>query len=351
MAGQSMQEKYVVLVVDDLPENLDVMKGILLPEYDVRLTTKPKSVMSIAESVQPDIILLDVMMPEVSGYQVCQQLKANPKTAKIPVIFVSAMTDIKDEKKGFELGAVDYLAKPVIEAIVKARVNTHLQLSNQMKAAEQLIVQKTKELESSQKSAIHMLGEAGHYNDNDTGVHIWRMAAYSAALATEALWPVEQAKLIEMAAPMHDTGKIGISDAILKAPRKLTEDEMNTMKGHPEIGHKILSKSNTPLFKMAADIALYHHEKWDGSGYPYGLSGNDIPESARIVAIADVFDALTMERPYKRAWSIDEAFDYIAKHSGSHFDPHLTNLFLSIRDKLLQIKMQFDSTEMDWFDS
>lgn len=347
ISTSSEQDKYVVLVVDDLPQNLDVMKGILLPDYDVRLTTKPNSVVGIAESVQPDIILLDIMMPEINGYQVCQQLKANPKTAKIPVVFVSAMTDIKDEKKGFEVGAVDYIAKPVVESIVKARVKTHLQLSNQMREAERLILQRTKELEASQKSAIHMLGEAGHYNDSDTGVHIWRMAAYAAALAREALWSVAQANLIELAAPMHDTGKIGISDAILKAPRKLTNEEMKLMKGHPEIGHRILSKSNTPLFKMAADIALYHHEKWDGSGYPHGLKGDSIPESARIVAIADVFDALTMKRPYKRAWTIEESFNYLLENSGSHFDPNLTRLFLAIRPKLMQIKAEFDGLEMD----
>lgn len=182
----SEQRKYIVLVVDDLPQNLDVMKGILLPEYDVRLTTKPKSVMNIAKAVKPDIILLDIMMPEVNGYQVCQQLKADPETQGIPVIFVSAMTDVKDEQKGFDLGAVDYITKPVVEAIVKARVNTHLLLSDQMRATQQLVAKKTKELEQSQRSAIFMLGEAGHYNDNDTGVHIWRMAAYAGALARAA---------------------------------------------------------------------------------------------------------------------------------------------------------------------
>lgn len=304
----SEQRKYIVLVVDDLPQNLDVMKGILLPEYDVRLTTKPKSVMNIAKAVKPDIILLDIMMPEVNGYQVCQQLKADPETQGIPVIFVSAMTDVKDEQKGFDLGAVDYITKPVVEAIVKARVNTHLLLSDQMRATQQLVAKKTKELEQSQRSAIFMLGEAGHYNDNDTGVHIWRMAAYAGALARAALWTVEQVELIELASPMHDTGKIGISDDILKAPRKLTESEMAIMRSHAKIGYRILSKSQTPLFDMAAVIALHHHEKWDGSGYPDNLVAEQIPEAARIVAIADVFDALTMKRPYKKSWPTEDLF-------------------------------------------
>lgn len=345
MSESNIREKYVVLVVDDLPQNLDVMKGILLPEYDVRLTTKPKTVLNIAEAVQPDIILLDVMMPEMNGYQVCQQLKSNPNTQSIPVIFVSAMTEIKDEQKGFELGAVDYIAKPVAEAIVKARVRTHLQLSDQMRAAEELVALRTKELAASQKSAIHMLGEAGHYNDNDTGVHIWRMAAFASALATAALWPVQDAELIKLAAPMHDTGKIGISDLILKAPRRLTDDEMTVMKTHSEIGHRILSKSDTPLFQMAAEIALHHHEKWDGSGYPNGLTGKGIPQAARIVAIADVFDALTMQRPYKEPWPVEKAFSYIEENAGSHFDPELASLFLSIKDKILAIKQEYDNLE------
>ncbi len=342
---QAEQNRYTVLVVDDIPQNLDVMKGILLPEYDVRVTTKPKTVLKIAESVRPDIILLDVMMPEVNGYQVCQQLKANPKTQNIPIIFVSAMSEIEDEQKGFDYGAVDYITKPVTEAIVKARVSTHLTLSDQKRAAQRLVRQKTKELASSQRSAIHMLGEAGHFNDNDTGVHIWRMAAYAAQLAEAALWSVEQTRLLELAAPMHDTGKIGITDTILKAPRKLTTDEMEVMKTHSEIGHRILSKSQTPLFKMAADIALYHHEKWDGSGYPKGLSAEQIPQSARIVAIADVFDALTMKRPYKKPWSMDEAFNFIEQQAGSHFDPQLAALFIAIRAEIENTKREYDELE------
>lgn len=335
-------KKYTILVVDDLPQNLDVMKGILLPEYDVRVTTKPKSVMAIAKAIAPDIILLDIMMPELNGYQVCQQLKAEPATAHIPIIFVTAMTEVQDEQRGFDLGAVDYITKPVVESIVKARVHTHLLLSDQTRAAQQLVKQRTAELEQIQRSAIYMLGEAGHYNDNDTGVHIWRMAAYSAALARAALWNVERAKLIELAAPMHDTGKIGISDDILKAPRKLTEQEMIIMRSHAYIGYKILSKSQTPLFNMAADIALHHHERWDGTGYPKQLVAEQIPESARIVAIADVFDALTMKRPYKQSWPVEDAFDYIEQHAGSHFEPRLVDCFLSIKAEILAIKQQYD---------
>lgn len=336
---------FTILVVDDMPENLDVMKGILLPYYNVRLTTQPANTLKIVKSQHIDLVLLDIMMPDLDGYQVCKTLKSDPTTCHIPVIFVSAMSEISDEQKGFEVGAIDYIIKPVKPPLVKARVKNHLQLAHQMKTTQLLIEEKTKELQASQESAVHMLGEAGHYNDTDTGVHIWRMAAYAALLAKEALWSVEKAKLLELAAPMHDTGKIGISDDILKAPRRLSNEEMEIMKTHAVIGYDILSKAKTPLFKLAAEVALSHHEKWDGSGYPHGLKGTDIPESARIVAIADVFDALTMERPYKKPWTIEDAFQFLKQQSGSHFDPNLVDRFVNVKDEIISIKSQWDAKE------
>jgi putative two-component system response regulator len=183
------------------------------------------------------------------------------------------------------------------------------------------------------------LGEAGHYNDSDTGVHIWRMASYASALARAAGWPVQEAMCLELAAPMHDSGKIGISDVILKAPRKLTFDEFEEMKKHTTIGANILSiSSNTSIFRTAMEIALGHHEKWDGSGYPRGVAGDDIPESARIAAIADVFDALTMKRPYKEAWPIEESFSVIKEGAGRHFDPTLAGLFIDIKAEIIALK-------------
>ncbi|MDH3605196.1 MAG: HD domain-containing protein, partial [Candidatus Tectomicrobia bacterium] len=196
-----------------------------------------------------------------------------------------------------------------------------------------------------QRAAIHMLGEAGHYNDTDTGVHIWRMAAYAAALARSAGWHVDKAAMLELAAPMHDTGKIGIPDAILKKPAKLDADEWVIMKTHAELGHNILSKMDSPLFQMAAEVALHHHEQWDGSGYPQGPAGTAIPESARIVAIADVFDALTMKRPYKEAWTMQAAFEEIQKKAGSHFDPDLVDAFFRIEAEIQTIKEVWDQKE------
>lgn len=335
-------EKQSVLIVDDTPENIDVLKGVLGSEYQIRAATNGMTALKIAESKQPDIILLDIMMPEMDGYEVCRRLKSNPKTVKIPVIFVTAMAEAEDEEFGLNLGVVDYITKPIKASITRARVKNHLAMQDQRLACEQEVMNRTKELEESNRAAIFMLGDAGHYNDTDTGVHIWRMAAYSAALARKVNWHVDNAALLELAAPMHDTGKIGISDAVLKAPRKLTQEEWEIMKTHSEIGYQILSKSHSPVFQLAAEIALNHHERWDGTGYPNGVSQTAIPESARIVAIADVFDALTMKRPYKEEWPIQKAFDTIIEGAGTHFDPALVTAFVEIKEEIISIKEKWE---------
>lgn len=320
-----------ILIVDDEPNNLQLLRGILSPEgYKLIFATDGEKALTAVNKHKPDIILLDVMMPNMDGYQVCTTLKNDPKFKNIPIIFVTAMGDVVDETKGFDLGCVDYILKPVRPSIVIARVKTHLSLVR----SEQL-----KELSD---TAIKMLGEAGHYNDSDTGEHIWRMASYSSAIAKHLGWDDEEIYKINAAASMHDTGKIGIPDSILKAPRKLTDEEWNIMRMHSQIGRKILNKSANPIFTTAAEIAYYHHEKWDGSGYPTGLSGEDIPLSARIVALADVFDALTMKRPYKEPWSDEDAFAEIEKSSGSHFDPKLVDVFLEIKDEIILIKDEWN---------
>ncbi len=320
-----------ILIVDDEPNNLQILRQILHADYSLIFAKNGKEALDAVVKHQPNLVLLDVMMPEMDGFEACQCIKNNPATQSIPVIFVTAMSDVDDESHGFDMGAVDYITKPVSAPIVLSRVRTHLSLVH------------VNELQKSQRAAVFMLGEAGHYKDVDTGAHIWRMAAYSCAIAKAAEWTEEACELMELAAPMHDTGKIGIPDAILKKTEKLDADEWKIMKSHSVIGHSILSKGDTPLFKLAAEIALYHHEKWDGSGYPEGLAGENIPESARIIAIADVFDALTMKRPYKEAWSIESAVAEIEKGAGAHFDPHLEKIFKNILPELIAIKKNWSS--------
>ena len=320
-----------ILIVDDEPNNLNLLRQVLKGKFQLIFANCGIKALSAAQEHRPDLILLDIMMPDISGYDVCEKLKSNPLTKAIPVIFVSAMSDTEDEAKGFDVGAVDYIQKPISGAIVLRRVQTHLSLV------------KVNELEKVQKDAVFMLGEAGHYNDNDTGDHIWRMAAYSRLLASAAGWTDEMAELMELAAPMHDTGKIGIPDEILKAPRKLTPEEWVIMKQHTQIGADILNKSDSKLINLASEIALSHHEKWDGSGYPNNLVGEAIPESGRIVAITDVFDALSMKRPYKDAWPIDDVIDEIVKNAGSAFDPRLVDIFQQILPQILEIKRAWDN--------
>ena len=330
--------KWTVLVVDDEPNNLRLLKQILSDRYQLVFATSGVKALQVVEKIVPDLILLDVMMPGMDGYETCLRLKANPRIAKVPVIFVTAMREDRDESRGFESGAVDYIRKPISEQVVLSRIATHLALYDHQRACEETVRQRTSELEASQRAAIFMLGEAGDYNDPDTGLHIWRLAAYCAAIARASDWPAEAVKNLELAAPMHDTGKIGIPDSILKKPGPLDDSEREIMKTHTTIGHSILSKSNSPLFRLAARIALCHHEKWDGSGYPRGLKGEEIPECARIVAIADVFDALTMKRPYKEPWHVEEAMAEIRKGGGSHFDPKLCDAFFSIESRIRRLK-------------
>lgn len=323
-----------LLLVDDEPANLMLLRQILSPDYRLVVASNGQDALIAAAKHKPSLILLDVQMPGMSGYETCAKLKENDLTRDIPVLFLTSLAETWNEAEGFRVGAVDYLTKPISPVVVTARVRTHLSLV------------RASQLEDSYRDAIYMLGAAGHYNDTDTGVHIWRMAAYARALAEAAGWKPDAAKLLEMAAPMHDTGKIGIPDAILKKPAKLDAGEWVVMKTHTTIGHGILASSPAPVFKLAAEVALRHHEKWDGSGYPDGLSGDMIPESARIVALADVFDALSMKRPYKEAWPLDKVMVTIREGSGNHFEPRLVDLFERILPQILALKTEWDAREV-----
>ncbi len=331
-----------VLIVDDIETNIDVLVEALSDDVDISIAMDGERALKNVSEEPPDLILLDIMMPGMDGYEVCRKIKSNPATSRIPVVFLTALGQEENEARGLALGAVDYITKPFSPDLVRARVRNHLLLKLYQDHLEALVKERTLDLEMSQRSAIYMLGEAGHYNDTDTGVHIWRMAAYSAAIAKCRGWDAVDMEMLELAAPMHDTGKIGIPDAILKKPAKLDAAEWKLMKSHSMIGYRVLKKSESPLFQLAAEVALYHHEKWDGSGYPEGLKGEAIPESARIVAISDVFDALTMKRPYKGPWPIEDAFAEIRKSAGSHFDPELVDCFLKIETEIRAIKNRWE---------
>ncbi len=323
-----------ILIADDEPLNLDAMRNVLGEEYRLVFARNGIEAVASAQKHLPLLILLDIEMPEMDGYAACRQLKEQSKTAHIPVIFVTSLAEIGNEALGFECGAVDYIVKPISPSIVRARVKTHLSL-----------IRSTR-LEQSYRDSIFMLGTAGHYNDTDTGVHIWRMAAFAKELAATVGWSPDVCGTLELAAPMHDTGKIGIPESILRKPAKLDEAEWVVMRKHTTIGHAILSKSDAPVFQLAADVALRHHEKWDGSGYPDGLVGEAIPESARIVALADVFDALTMRRPYKEPWPIERVMATIQEGSGKHFEPRLVEAFTAILPRILEIKASWDQREI-----
>lgn len=321
--------KAKVLIIDDEPTNLQILNEILKNDYILFFAKDAEKGWELANRESPDLILLDVMMPEVTGYELIQRLKENAITKYIPVIFVTALTDVGDEEKGFKLGAVDYITKPVSPSIVKARVKTHLSLVD------------SEEVKITRLQIIQRLGMASEYKDNETGMHVIRMSHYSKTLALAIGYSEEGAEEILNAAPMHDVGKIGIPDSIIQKPGKLTEEEWQIMKRHPQIGAEIIGDHHSSLLKLAKSIALTHHEKFDGTGYPYQLKGENIPLEGRIIAIADVFDALTTVRPYKKAWEVEDALSFLQKEAGTHFDPQLVKEFLKVLPKVLEIKAEW----------
>ncbi len=322
--------KPTLLLVDDEPVNLRVLKQLLANDYQLIFARNGEEALKLTETRQPNLILLDVMMPGLTGFEVCRQLKQQADTRHIPVIFVTALNDEHEETEGFEAGAVDYITKPISPAIVKARVKTHLSLVQ------------ADELLDSRLQVVQRLGRAAEYKDNETGMHVMRMSHYSKELALAYGLTDKQAEILLHAAPMHDIGKIGIADNIMLKPGKLTDEEFATMKNHPEIGAEIIGDcGDSLLLKVAKSVSLTHHEKWDGSGYPKGLAGEDIPIEGRICAIADVFDALTSKRPYKDAWSIEKTVDFLQSQKGKHFEPRLVDLMIEIMPKILDIKATF----------
>lgn len=322
-------ERPKILIVDDVPTNLQILRQVLHEEYRLFFALDGEKALQLAQEELPNLILLDIMMPGLTGIETCQRLKASPITQAIPVIFVTALDDVADESAGFEAGAVDYIAKPISPAIVRARVKTHLSLV------------RADELQKTRLQIIQCLGRAAEYRDNETGLHVIRMSHYSRILALAAGFGANHAELLFNAAPMHDIGKIGTPDMVLLKPGKLDPEEWLLMQQHVVMGAEILGEHDSPLLQMARIIALYHHEKFDGSGYPHKIAGETIPIEARIVAIADVFDALTSVRPYKKAWAVEDAVQLLETEKGKHFDPELVDLFITQLPAVLEIKERY----------
>ncbi len=351
-----MDGKSQILVVDDEDNNLLVMEAMLVPlGYEVTMARNGMEALEKVRNFPPDVILLDVMMPKMDGFAVAKRLKEDERTKIIPIVMVTALSEAKDRVKALEVGADDFLTKPVDVAELQARVasllkvkayNDHMRNHQQELEAEvakrtEQLRQALKEVKARSLDTIYRLSRAAEYRDENTGVHILRMSHYSTAIARNMGLDDEYVESILYAAPMHDVGKIGIPDHILLKPGKLEADEWETMKQHTVIGAKILEDSDTEFMKLSEVIALTHHEKWDGSGYPKGLKGSDIHLAGRITAIADVFDALTSRRPYKEAFPVEKSLNIIGNSSGSHFDPRVVDSFMAIRDEILSIREQF----------
>ncbi|MEH6582443.1 MAG: two-component system response regulator [Halioglobus sp.] len=335
-------EKATILVVDDTPENIDLLVEILKNDYRVKAARNGEQALKIAGlGAKPDLILLDIMMPGIDGFEVCRRLKADPSRCDIPVIFVTAKITTDDEIHGFELGAVDYITKPISPPVVLARVKTHIALHDQNRELAQQVKEQTETISDTRLKIIQRLGRAAEYKDDNTGMHVIRMSHYARVLGRAAGMNDTIADTLLNAAPMHDIGKIGIPDRILQKAGALDADEWRIMQTHTDMGTRIIGDDPSELLRMARQVAATHHESWDGSGYPLGLKGENIPLVGRIVAIADVFDALTSKRPYKEAWTIEDSVDHLQAQAGKQFDPQLIRLFIENLEQIRSLMAQF----------
>jgi len=319
------------LIVDDLPANVRLLESILRNAgYEqIRTTTDPRLTAQMFQDFQPDMLLLDINMPYMDGFDVMRLLKTQLEISGIPVIVLTADVAADTKHKALKKGARDFLTKPFDEYEVLLRINNLLETHFYSMLLEAKVKERTQELENAQMETLNRLALASDYRDDQTGCHARRVGRTSGLIAKAMGLPRTQIDLITQAASLHDVGKIGISDAILLKPGRYTPEEFSAMKAHTEIGAKILSGSTSPMLQLAEEIALYHHENWDGTGYA-GISGADIPLAGRIVALADCFDALTHERPYKEAWPVKKAVALLANESGSKFDPRVVEAFLTL---------------------
>ncbi len=351
-----MKDKPVILIIDDLPQNIELLEAYLIPQgYEIVNAANGEETLEKLSVEEIDLILLDVMMPGMDGFEVTRRIRQDPAHRLLPIILVTALRDTEDRVKGIEAGCDDFISKPVDKTELLARVRSLLKvkayndmIDNYRKELEDEVAKRTEELrhaferiKASSLETIHRLAMASEYKDENTGAHIKRMSGYAAAIARRMGLDESTVETILYAVPMHDLGKIGIPDQILVKPAKLEPDEWEIMKLHTIIGAKILQGSDAEFIRMGETIAQHHHEKWDGSGYPKGLKGLEIPIASRIAAVADVFDALTSKRPYKEPFSVEKSLDIIREGRGSHFDPDVVDAFLAIKDEILTIKEQY----------
>ncbi|THB70800.1 MAG: two-component system response regulator [Desulfobulbaceae bacterium] len=351
-------ENDLIMIVDDTEENIDILVAALGDEYEITVALDGESALEDISEQLPDLILLDIMMPGIDGYEVCKRLKASSRTSHIPVLFITAMAEAPNEEKGLGLGAVDYITKPFNPALVRARVKNHLELKHHRDHLEDLVRKRTHELEMTQEVTIDSLGTLAEYRDPETGGHIYRTKNYVKILAEKLrsnprfseLLTDANIDLLYKSAPLHDVGKVGVPDHILLKPGKLTDEEFEEIKKHTIYGRDAIARAQQKLgsdsfLHFAIEIAESHQEKWDGSGYPNGWQGDEIPVSGRIMAVADVYDALISRRVYKPPFTHTKAVEIIREGSGSHFDPDLVEAFLEVHEEFREIALEYADFE------
>lgn len=356
MATEKDIKESRILILDDEQTNLTLIEKVLeLDGYQNFISTSDSTkAIELYQKHRPHLILLDLNMPVFDGFDVMNQLAAIESEDSFPSILVlTAQIDRDTRIRALNGGAKDYVHKPFDRVELLSRIRNQLEVTllyemvqNQNNILEEKVAERTQELQETRLEVIHRLGLAAEYRDNETGLHIIRMSKVSAELARAVGLSNNQCELILNSSPMHDIGKLGIPDSVLLKPGKLDAEEWEIMKTHTKIGAEILSGGDTELLEQARIIALTHHEKWDGSGYPEGLKGEAIPLEGRIVALADVFDALTSERPYKKAWPVEKAVEYIKEMSGSQFDPNLVDIFITILPKVQEISDRYREPEL-----
>jgi putative two-component system response regulator len=369
MASDFWQTRTTILIVDDTPDNIALMSGLLKDSFRVKAATNGPKAIAIAQAEpHPELILLDIMMPGMDGYEVCQRLKSDPATSGIPIIFLTAKSTPEDEQKGLSLGAVDYITKPISPAIVLARINTQLALKaasdflrDQNAFLQKEIERRTQETKAIQDVTILVMASLAETRDIETGNHIRRTQNYMRALAQrlqdhprfQGFLNDATIDMLYKSAPLHDIGKVGIPDKILLKPGKLTPIEFEIMKTHTSLGMEAIEHAeeslgaNVDFLRIAKEIALSHHEKWDGSGYPEGKAGDAIPISARLMALADVYDALISRRVYKEPMPHDEAMKIILAGKGTHFDPDVVEAFIEAADEMKAIAEKYADSDRD----